>query len=397
MQMNAEANSSVDNSIWGRIERGLNNLTGGASRAILLSPEFTRALNAIDGFFAGVADALTAGLSTRLRAAMWGETATQNHTGGWFLLGQGVGFVLSIPLMAANPCSLGIIGNIGLRVINGLQLIGNGISAVENIMAGNYLAAGLNVLGMLGNLTQLSRACFTGDTKLIARGAWGCGWRRIDQITPDDEVLSRDEFNVNAPVVWKRVEETFVRFARIMNLHVRGQVIRTTAEHPFYVYEKGWVDAGELQIGDLLSSHDGKWVFVEDLCDTDVYETVYNMRVAECHTYFVGCEKWEFTVWAHNSYARTFAAFAKRYPHLVKGLSNDKAQKVYKAYLKGARGRGEVVIGKYDDLKPFLRKPKGYNLLDLARKDPKIGAWTLRKNEAWMQGAIDARRSIRAC
>ena len=98
--MNADANSSVDRSIWGGIERGLNDLTGGASRRILLSPEFTRALNAIDGFFAGVADSLTAGLSTRLRTAMWGETATQNHTGGWFLLGQGVGAVLGRHLLA---------------------------------------------------------------------------------------------------------------------------------------------------------------------------------------------------------------------------------------------------------------------------------------------------------
>jgi hypothetical protein len=28
---------------------------------------------------------------------------------------------------------------------------------------------------------------------------------------------------------------------------------------------------------------------------------VYNMRVAEYHTYFVGCEAWGFSVWAHNS------------------------------------------------------------------------------------------------
>lgn len=195
MQMNAEANSAVDNSI----ERGLNNLTGGASRAILLSPEFTRALNAIDGFFAGVADALTAGLSTHLRTAMWGETATQNHTGGWFLLGQGVGFVLSIPLMAANPCSLGLIGNIGLRVINGVQLIGNGITAIENIMAGNYLAAGLNVLGMLGNLSSMSRACFTGEMQVKT----GRGWVRWDQLSEHDEVLSGNEHDPHGELAYK--------------------------------------------------------------------------------------------------------------------------------------------------------------------------------------------------
>jgi Pretoxin HINT domain len=99
----------------------------------------------------------------------------------------------------------------------------------------------------------------------------------------------------------KQVEEVFVRLASILHLHVGGQVIRTTAEHPFYVRDKGWVPAGQLAIGDLLSSHDGRWVAVEDFLDTGEYETVYNLRVADYHTYFVGGEHWGFSVWSHNS------------------------------------------------------------------------------------------------
>jgi filamentous hemagglutinin len=30
--------------------------------------------------------------------------------------------------------------------------------------------------------------------------------------------------------------------------------------------------------------------------------TVYNLRVAEYHTYFVGSLEWGFSVWAHNAY-----------------------------------------------------------------------------------------------
>jgi hypothetical protein len=78
-------------------------------------------------------------------------------------------------------------------------------------------------------------------------------------------------------------------------------VIRTTAEHPFYVNAKGWVEAGSLQAGDLLSSHDGRWVAVEESYDTGEYETVYNMRVASWHTYFVGGDQWGFSLWAHNN------------------------------------------------------------------------------------------------
>ena len=39
---------------------------------------------------------------------------------------------------------------------------------------------------------------------------------------------------------------------------------------------------------------------VEDLLDTGEYETVYNLRVADHHTYFVGMREWGFSAWAHN-------------------------------------------------------------------------------------------------
>src|SRR5262249_23926580 len=77
--------------------------------------------------------------------------------------------------------------------------------------------------------------------------------------------------------------------------------IRTTGEHPFWVRGRGWVACAELRAGDLLSGHDGRWLAVEDLLDTGEYETVYNLRAADFHTYFVGCDGWGFSVWAHNT------------------------------------------------------------------------------------------------
>ena len=35
--------------------------------------------------------------------------------------------------------------------------------------------------------------------------------------------------------------------------------------------------------------------------DTGEWATVYNMRVADWHTYFVGAAEWGFSVWAHNA------------------------------------------------------------------------------------------------
>jgi hypothetical protein len=96
------------------------------------------------------------------------------------------------------------------------------------------------------------------------------------------------------------VEEVFQRWGVIWEVAVGGQVLRTTAEHPFWVRGRGWVAARELRVGDELRSHDGQWVAVEGVRNTGREEVVYNCRVAEYHTYFVGDATWPFSIWAHN-------------------------------------------------------------------------------------------------
>jgi len=163
---------------------------------------------------------------------------------------------------------------------------------------GFAMAVGMGaVFGVAGaNDAWQSRACFAAGTPLLTPD----GERVIEQFRPGHLVVSRSEFDPEGPLEVKVVEEVFVRLGRLLHLHVGGQVIRTTAEHPFFVRGSGWVPAGELHIGDMLSSHDGQWMSVEDVLDTGEYETVYNLRVAEFHTYFVGARVWGFSVWSHN-------------------------------------------------------------------------------------------------
>ncbi|VTR96938.1 polymorphic toxin-type HINT domain-containing protein [Tuwongella immobilis] len=126
------------------------------------------------------------------------------------------------------------------------------------------------------------------------------GSKAIEQFVPGDAILSRDETDLNGPIEVQIVEAVFERSAIIFELRVAGQLIETTAEHPFCVVGRGWTPVWELSIGDSLTTITGETVSVEGVHETDRRETVYNLRVSDYHTYFVGCDEWGFSVWAHN-------------------------------------------------------------------------------------------------
>ena len=152
-----------------------------------------------------------------------------------------------------------------------------------------FAAAGM---GLADADVCLSNACFAAGTPLLTPD----GAKPIEEFKVGDLVLSAPEDDPNGPVAARRVEKVFQRLARIVELRVGGQAIRTTHEHPFYVQGKGWTKAAALSAGDLLKSNEGHWVPVESLSDTNEDTTVYNLRIEEYHTYFVGCAEWGFSV-----------------------------------------------------------------------------------------------------
>jgi uncharacterized protein len=124
----------------------------------------------------------------------------------------------------------------------------------------------------------------------------------IEQIQVGEMVLARNEFEPNGPLELKRVEELFTRTSPIIELEIGGQKIGTTDEHPFYVpAREAFVPARELQVGDQLISHNGQLLRIDAIHSTLQIATVYNLRVADYHTYFVGCDEWGWSVWAHNA------------------------------------------------------------------------------------------------
>ncbi len=160
---------------------------------------------------------------------------------------------------------------------------------------------GANLGSMAGGIfANFAVACFTAGTPLVVD--LDCSSRPIEEIEVGEFVLARSEFDPEGPLELKRVEEKFVRTAVVMELVIEGQSIKTTAEHPFYVpARQAFVPAGELKAGDKLVSHDGRLIEIASVCSTDAVATVYNLRVANHHTYFVGGTIWGWDVWVHNA------------------------------------------------------------------------------------------------
>ncbi len=139
--------------------------------------------------------------------------------------------------------------------------------------------------------------CFAAGTPLRTPE----GSQAVERLGKGDRVLSRSEHDQDGPVEARMVVEVFRRLAAVWQLHVRGRIIGTTAEHPFWVKEKGWTPARLVEVGDWLRTHDSEWVTVEGVRETTEVVLVYNIQVEDYHSYFVGGTEWGFSVWAHNT------------------------------------------------------------------------------------------------
>ncbi|WP_159887524.1 S-layer homology domain-containing protein [Paenibacillus puerhi] len=134
--------------------------------------------------------------------------------------------------------------------------------------------------------------CFTADTKILTDK----GDKRIEDIQIGDLVLSRDEST--GEKAYKEVLQVFQKISdSIYLIHIGNQTtIEATGNHPFWVEDKGWVLAEELQVGDILLRSNETRISIEHITVENRQETVYNFEVADYHSYFVS----ELGVWVHN-------------------------------------------------------------------------------------------------
>ena len=64
-----------------------------------------------------------------------------------------------------------------------------------------------------------------------------------------------------------------------------------TAEHPFYVINKGWIKVKDLKVGDSIKSSSKNPVRIVSIKKGDRNITVYNIKVADNNNYFVTSSK----------------------------------------------------------------------------------------------------------
>ncbi|MDX1958303.1 MAG: polymorphic toxin-type HINT domain-containing protein [Leptospiraceae bacterium] len=109
----------------------------------------------------------------------------------------------------------------------------------------------------------------------------------MEEIKVGDKVLSWDE--TSGKKSFKKVVNTFVRQTdMIYRLKVGKDILETTWNHPFYVKGRGFVQAKDLKVGDMLTNSSDEIVSLEEITIEDRDETVYNFEVEDNHTYYVG-------------------------------------------------------------------------------------------------------------
>ena len=159
-------------------------------------------------------------------------------------------------------------------------------------------------------------ACFVEGTPVLTEH----GKVPIELLSPGDMVWSENpqtgEFGFK-PIVKVFENHTSV----LVSVITETQEIITTKEHPFWVLGVGWIDASDLQVGDLLKLSNGSSSRVIGINITylDAPVSVYNFEVEDWHTYFVGDDP----ILVHNQCARDFAKAARKSKDVIKYLKNN--------------------------------------------------------------------------
>jgi RHS repeat-associated protein len=125
-------------------------------------------------------------------------------------------------------------------------------------------------------------ACFVAGTLVATEN----GFTPIEDLKPGDWVWSVNEMTGEKALreVLQTLEQTT---ETLVDLQIGDERITTTPEHPFWLEGQGWIPAGELSVGAYIRAQGGPRPVTEHRQYRVPTTNVFNLEVAEHHTYFV--------------------------------------------------------------------------------------------------------------
>ncbi|MGE8572673.1 MAG: hemagglutinin repeat-containing protein [Acinetobacter amyesii] len=160
-------------------------------------------------------------------------------------------------------------------------------------------------------------ACFTAGT-LIETDQ---GLKEIEQFEGGELIWSRNDVTLEygyRPVIATKVTAEQAIFEVVIQSKIgHTETLETTAEHPFWIKDYGWLKASLLQSGmTLLDRNNEELTIISQVLIPHKVETVYNIEVEGFHTYHVG----ELGTWVHNANCCEVAnTFEKKLYNLLPG------------------------------------------------------------------------------
>ncbi len=141
--------------------------------------------------------------------------------------------------------------------------------------------------------------CFPGDTMVDTPK----GERAIDTLKVGDQVLAENPTTgkVEAEPIQAVIDDGIKPLMTVAMSD--GSSLKVTTNHPFYVdasavrAQAGWVQAGDLRLGDRVRTADGHDITIAGLRYHVGYAHVYTLTVIHDHDFFVGAAR----VLAHNA------------------------------------------------------------------------------------------------
>ena len=211
----------------------------------------------------------------------------------------GVGDTMALASKSAKAAKAGLKGMKEMSALSKAKGMKKMLGALRGKAKTGAKKAGQKLKDLWGKFKNLFKRkcsgdkCFTGDTPVFTSR----GYRPIREMQKGDDIYSRDEKTGETGI--QEVEEVFCTGTHtVYHIWLDGEEeIKTTAYHPVYVKEQGWISAINLREGDIVETMDGP-AQITKIVKVRHEEKVptYNLHVKEWASYFVGKAR----VYVHN-------------------------------------------------------------------------------------------------